>query len=110
MQAYIATVKILVAAPSPTDACDVISAALATLSTPRLLIGDTSPEHLTLAPAVARTPRCAERGQVQVCDRGYIPTANGTGFAYPEPAPDIDLPTYVEGSFISPANPPYSDL
>ena len=28
MQAYIATVKILIAAPSPTDACDIISAAL----------------------------------------------------------------------------------
>ena len=80
MQAYIATVKILVAAPSPTDACDVISAAL------------TDPINTALV------------------DWGYIPTANGKGFAYPEPAPDIDLPTYVEGSFISPANPPYSDL
>lgn len=104
MQTYIATVKILVAAPSPTDACDVISAAL----------GDPINTALVDWGYIRQTPdTCTSgcpQGKCRCVFGGYIPTANGTGFAYPEPAPDIDLLTYVEGSFISPANSPYSDL
>ena len=63
MQTYIATVKILVAAPSPTDACDVISAAL------------------------------SDPINTAFVDWSYLPTTNGNGFTYPEPTPDIDLDT-----------------
>ena len=91
MQTYIATVKILVAAPTPEAACDVIAAAL----------NDPINTALVDWGYIPQTPDVFG---------GYIPTANGTGFAYPEPAPDIDLLTYVEGSFIRPTNPPHSDL
>ena len=72
---YIATVKILVAAPTLQDACDVVAA---TLSDPI---------------------------NTAFVDWSYIPTADGKTFAYPEPAPDVDLATaetfgYVEGSFL----------
>ena len=70
MQAYIATVKILIAAPSPTDACDVVSAAL------------------------------SDPINTAFVDWSYIPNADGKTFAYPEPTPDIDLETYAEGSFL----------
>jgi hypothetical protein len=75
MQTYTATVKILVAAPSPTDACDVISAAL------------TDPINTALV------------------DWGYIPTADGKDFTYPELHADLDPATYIEGSFLNP--PPH---
>lgn len=72
---YIATVKILVAAPSLEDACDVVTT---TLSDPI---------------------------NTAFVDWSYIPNADGKTFAYPEPAPDVDLATaetfgYVEGSFL----------
>ena len=71
MQAYIATVKILVAAPSLGDACDVVSA---TLSDPT---------------------------NTAFVDWSYLPTTNGNGVTYPEPTPDIDLDSYIEGSFLT---------
>ena len=73
MQTYIATVKILVAAPSLEDACDVVAAAL------------------------------SDPINTAFVDWSYIPTEDGNTFAYPEPAPDVDLATgngYVEGSFL----------
>jgi hypothetical protein len=71
MQTYVATVRILVAAPSPTDACDAISAAL------------NDPVHTAFV------------------DWAYLPTTNGNGVTYPEPTPDIDLDSYIEGSFLT---------
>ena len=70
MQTYVATVRILVAAPTPETACDVIAAAL------------NDPINTALV------------------DWGYIPTADGKGFAYPEPRADLDPDTCVEGSFL----------
>ena len=71
MQAYLATVKILIAAPSPTDACDVVSAAL------------------------------SDPINTAFVDWSYIPNADGKTFAYPEPTPDIDLDSYIEGAFLT---------
>ena len=70
MQTYIAAVKILVAAPSLEDACDVVAAVL------------------------------SDPINTAFVDWSYIPTADGNTFAYPKPAPDVDLATYVEGSFL----------
>ena len=70
MQTYIAAVKILVAAPSLGDACDVVAGGLS------------DPNNTALV------------------DWSYIPTEDGNTFTYPEPAPDVDLATYVEGSFL----------
>ena len=69
------TVKILVAAPSLGDACDVVAGALS------------NPNNTALV------------------DWSYIPTADGNTFKNPKPAPDVDLATaetfgYVEGSFL----------
>ena len=79
MQTYVATVRILVAAPSPTDACDVISAALS------------DPIHTAFV------------------DWAYLPTTNGNGVrTYRRTNPPTlhldspDAPTYVEGSFLLP--------
>ena len=65
-------VKILVAAPSLEDACDVIAAAL------------NDPINTAFV------------------DWSYIPNADGKTFTYPEPTPDIHLPTYAEGAFLNP--------
>ena len=75
MQTYIATVKILVAAPSLEDACDVVAAVL------------------------------SDPINTAFVDWSYVPTEDGNTFTYPEPAPDVDLATaetfgYVEGSFL----------
>jgi len=75
MQTYIATVKILVAAPSLGDACDVVAGAL------------------------------SDPNNTAFVDWSYVPTEDGNTFTYPEPAPDVDLATaetfgYVEGSFL----------
>ena len=72
---YIATVKILVASPSLEDACDVVAAAL------------------------------SDPINTAFVDWSYVPTEDGNTFAYPKPAPDVDLATaetfgYVEGSFL----------
>jgi len=81
MLTYIATVKILVAAPTLQDACDVVSAAL-------------SDPINTAFVDWSYIPRTHQ------VFGGYIPNADGKTFAYPEPAPDIDLTNYVEGSFL----------
>ena len=70
MQTYIATVKILVAAPSLADACDVVAAAL------------------------------SDPINTAFVDWSYIPTADGKAFTYARTHADLDLETYVEGSFL----------
>ena len=70
MKTYIATVKILLAAPNLEDACDVV---VATLNDPI---------------------------NTAIVDWSYLPTADGKTFTYPEPGPEIDPATYVEGSFL----------
>ena len=86
MNTYIATVKILVAAPSLGDACDVVAGALS----------DPNNTALVDWSYIPRT---------QQVFGGYIPTEDDNTFTYPEPAPDVDLATaetfgYVEGSFL----------
>jgi hypothetical protein len=80
---YIATVKILVAAPTLQDACDVVSAALSDPINTAIVDWSNIP----------RTPDVFG---------GYIPNADGKGFTYPEPAPDIDPTTYTESAFLNP--------
>ena len=70
MNTYVATVKILVVAPTVENACDTIAAAIG-------------------APV-----------NVAFVDWGFIPTADGKGVAWPEPYADLDPETYVEGSFL----------
>ena len=70
MNTYVATVKILVAAPSLGDACDVVAAVL------------------------------SDPINTAFVDWSYIPTADGKGFTYAEPYDDLDLEDYVEGSFL----------
>jgi len=75
MQTYIATVKILVAAPSLGDACDAVAGALS------------NPINAAFV------------------DWSYLPSADGKDFACPERHADLDPATaetfgYVEGSFL----------
>ena len=76
MQTYVATVRILVAAPTLEDACDVVSAAL------------NDPINTAFV------------------DWGYIPTADGKAITWPTLRADLnaatyyDPTTYVEGSFL----------
>ncbi len=70
MRTYIATVKILVVAPSQADACGVVSDIL------------NDPINAALL------------------DWGYVPTADGKDFAYPELHTDLDRATYTEGAFV----------
>ena len=94
MRTYIATVKILVTAPSLGDACDVVSAALSDPINTAFI--DWS--YIPRTPDTC-TSGCPQ-GKCRCVFGGYTPSANSMTFAYPEPAPDIDLQTCAEGSFL----------
>ena len=101
MQTYTATVKILVAAPSPTDACDIISAALTDPINTALVDWGYIPQTPdTCTSGCPHTEGAQSGGKCRCVFGGYIPTADGKDFAYPELHADLDPATYVEGSFL----------